>query len=374
MNEVKFFCKVITPMFMAGADRRTPELRPSEFKGMMRFWWRAIKAEDNIEDLKKQEVKLFGGTGEGEGKSKFGIRVRYNGEKLEEEYKHKDLKNDYNLKWRYNRVTNSLKGEHKGIGYLLYSVVLDREREFIKEDFPFEIIFYSFDEKVLEQILASFWSSVYLGGFGTRARRGGGNISIEKVEGNSFGINFIPRGLRTKVGLKDWLIKNIRRIKEIIPMGTICRKCRKYSNLKDASIFIFDWKSNWVEALNSIGTAFENFRQEKKSDVWRTPAFGMPVMHNNRFRERFVPYKYIEDIRLSDRRSSPLIFKVIKVESSYFPVIVRLSGDIVYDGKVGKEKKQPSKAWEFLRKEDINDTILDEFLYSLKNKEEVRIE
>jgi len=48
VKKVTFECEVITPMFMAGADGRKPELRPSEFKGMMRFWWRAAKAMDNI--------------------------------------------------------------------------------------------------------------------------------------------------------------------------------------------------------------------------------------------------------------------------------------------------------------------------------------
>jgi CRISPR-associated protein Cmr1 len=62
-------------MFMAGADGKTPELRPSEFKGMMRFWWRAIKADNNIEKLKEEEAKIFGGTGEKEGKSKVMIKV-----------------------------------------------------------------------------------------------------------------------------------------------------------------------------------------------------------------------------------------------------------------------------------------------------------
>jgi len=68
-------CRVITPMFMAGADGRTPELRPSEFKGMMRWWWRAIKAEDDIGRLKKEEAEIFGGTGEREGKSKVKIKI-----------------------------------------------------------------------------------------------------------------------------------------------------------------------------------------------------------------------------------------------------------------------------------------------------------
>jgi len=362
MKETKFVCKVITPMFMGGADSRTPELRPSEFKGMMRFWWRAIKAEDNIEKLRKEEVKLFGGTGEREGKSRVNIRLVYNLKELEEKFIGENIKNEF------------IKTQNYGLAYLLYSTFSLKARgkpiirEYIKPDFSFQINFSSFDEKVLKQTLASFWLSVHLGGFGTRARRGGGNISIEKVEGNTFAIDFIPKGLRTKTELKRWFIKNVNRIKEIIPMGV---RCRKYSNLKEASIFIFDCKTNWVEALNFIGNEYKSFR-EKKRNVWRTPAFGMPVMHrgfrmHRRFRERFVPYK--GNRRLSERRSSPLIFKIIKAESLYFPIIVKVSGDIVYHGRIGREVGQNLKE---LR--SVDDSILDEFLNSLKNKVEVKIE
>lgn len=35
MEEVTLKCEVITPMFMTGADGKTPELRPSEFKGII---------------------------------------------------------------------------------------------------------------------------------------------------------------------------------------------------------------------------------------------------------------------------------------------------------------------------------------------------
>jgi len=363
MNEIKFVCKVITPMFMAGADGRVPELRPSEFKGMIRFWWRAIKAEDNIDKLRKEEAKLFGGTGKGEGKSKVGIRLLWDQTKFE-----KNIGNNVKKKFIM---------QNDGLSYLLYSTFSLKAkgepiiRKYIKPEFSFQISFSSFNEKDLSQTLASFWLSVYLGGFGTRARRGGGNLSIEKADGNSFTIEFTPKELKTKEELKKWVGKNINKIKEMIPMGT---GCRKYSNLKGASVFIFDPKNNWINALNFLGEEFRKFREQKKSDIiWRTPAFGMPVMHN-RFKKRFVPYK--GDERLSDRRSSPLIFKVIKAESLYFPVIVKLSGDIVYGGKVAKEQKQDNK-WKFAFQKDIKDingSILDEFLGSLKNKEEVKIE
>jgi len=46
---------MITPLFMAGADGKTPELRPPSFKGMMRFWWRAMRAENDIDALGQAE-------------------------------------------------------------------------------------------------------------------------------------------------------------------------------------------------------------------------------------------------------------------------------------------------------------------------------
>ncbi|OPX29474.1 MAG: type III-B CRISPR module RAMP protein Cmr1 [Candidatus Omnitrophica bacterium 4484_171] len=42
MKTITFECETITPMFLAGADGRTPELRPPSIKGAMRFWWRAM--------------------------------------------------------------------------------------------------------------------------------------------------------------------------------------------------------------------------------------------------------------------------------------------------------------------------------------------
>lgn len=86
MEEIKLSCEVITPMFIAGADGKTPELRPSEFKGMLRFWWRAAKAETDYKKLRKEEAKIFGGVGEGEGKSKVSIRIT-NKEIKQGEYK-----------------------------------------------------------------------------------------------------------------------------------------------------------------------------------------------------------------------------------------------------------------------------------------------
>ncbi|MCP4402916.1 MAG: type III-B CRISPR module RAMP protein Cmr1 [bacterium] len=74
MYKVPFDLETVTPLFMAGADGRTPELRTPSFKGMLRFWWRAMRADDNIQHLAEQEAKLFGGTGKDQGRSKMVLR------------------------------------------------------------------------------------------------------------------------------------------------------------------------------------------------------------------------------------------------------------------------------------------------------------
>jgi CRISPR-associated protein Cmr1 len=150
VNSVVFKCRVVTPMFMAGADNETPELRPSEFKGMMRFWWRAIKAEDNIEKLKQEEAQIFGGTGEGQGKSKVWIRVKQLNMKLKEAY---PLPHKRNFK------------------KLCFS-----------PDSEFEIELSIFEKKYEKIIKALFILTTILGGFGKRARRGFGSVEIKGLK------------------------------------------------------------------------------------------------------------------------------------------------------------------------------------------------
>ena len=75
MNKIIFECETITPMFLSGADGRTPELRAPSIKGALRFWWRAMNGHLPLNELRKEEAKIFGGTGENEGRSTFSIRI-----------------------------------------------------------------------------------------------------------------------------------------------------------------------------------------------------------------------------------------------------------------------------------------------------------
>lgn len=331
MKKNTFKCKTITPMFMFGADGKTLELRPSEFKGMMRFWWRAVKAEDDIEQLRKKEAEIFGGTGEGEGRSKVRIRV------LPNWISSKFIGGNFRDEIRSNTYD-----ELDGLSYLMYSTFtlkIQGERlikKYIKPGFEFKIMLSSFDEENLKNALSSIWLSIFLGGFGTRARRGGGNLEITNIEGETYNLDFMLTA-NNKYELKNWMEENIKKIRNIIHSSS---ETSKYSNLTNSKILIFDPKNSWKEALNLIGLEFKEFRKNNKDKLWEMAAFGMPVMHRG-FKVRMVPYK--DNKRLSERLSSPLIIKIIKAKAKdlYFPVIVKLNYEI---GRVGKEGK-PGRNW-----------------------------
>lgn len=360
MNKVTFNCEIITPMFMSGADGKTPELRPSEFKGMMRFWWRAIKAENDIGKLRKEEASLFGGTGEGEGKSKIRIMITNSIPK--------DAEIGQNIK---NEIEN-----YPGLKYLFYSTFTLRSqgeqiiRKYIKATYKFDIMLSSLESEIdcHKQALASLWLSIYLGGFGTRARRGGGSIAISGFNDKTSDINFIPIG-EGKKELSEWIEKNLNIIKLICK--TSSNPTLKYTILPRGKILIFDGKKDWKEALEFFGLKFSDYRKNNKSCIWNMSAFGMPIMHNG-FKVRMVPYK--DGNRISERRASPLIVKVIKLNKLFFPIIIVLSGEIAPQGTVGKEEKnnkQWSKAGENNIKQ-VNYSKVYEFL-DLLNKDKPEI-
>ena len=60
---------VVTPLFCAGADWKTPEVRLSSFKGVLRYWWRALawsRCGGDLEVIRREEGRLFGSAGGGQ--------------------------------------------------------------------------------------------------------------------------------------------------------------------------------------------------------------------------------------------------------------------------------------------------------------------
>ncbi|CUS91253.1 CRISPR-associated protein Cmr1 [Candidatus Kryptonium thompsonii] len=352
--ELKLKCKTITPMFMAGADGKTPELRSSEFKGMMRWWWRAIKADDDIGKLRKEEAEIFGGTGEGEGKSKVRVIVKPGSI---------DIGNDV------REVIN----DDPGLKYLYYSTFSLRARgepiirKYYKPESSFSLEIVSFDYYSFGKASAALWASIYLGGFGTRARRGGGNLAVESAEPNNIkGIEFYCNATSVDE-LEIWLKENL---KIVIQLCNANVGSLQYTTLKNGKILLFKPLRSWRDALNVIGERFKNFRNNKEEEIFETPAFGMPVMHN-RFSTRLVPYENRHE-RLSDRWASPVIFKVIKGKGeNYFPVVIFLNPGGV--NLIGREERVGND-WDNAKEiQKITFKILSSFRDYLKPTKELTL-
>jgi CRISPR-associated protein Cmr1 len=307
-----FDLEFITPAFIGGANQQA-ELRPASFVGLLRWWWRALKGECNIEKLREEEVKIFGGIAKNlrkeEIKMASPVYLRVEGNIR----KGRDLTNECRL--------------NAGLGYLYHFVTVRGKREFIEPGSRLKLTLIGKGE-VLNHYIASLWALVFLGGVGARSRRGGGNLRVVSYEPKDLvedlKISFTPTD-----NLREWFKKNLKRAKELV--GSSETPCDKYSNLPypkngDIKLEISKTKFNtWYEALNDIGKEFMKFRSENRQSVFDAAVFGFSVI---RGKGLFVEAK--EKIK---RRSSPVIIKVVKnSEGKYQWMVLGLEGKFLPDG------------------------------------------
>lgn len=347
MKAIDFKCEIITPMFMAGADGSMPELRPSSIKGMMRFWWRALNGYLSGQKLLDREAEIFGGSGEGHKRSEIILKSSALREEdiMKQSLRHKPPNEN-----------------SAGISYLLYSMLMSgRERPYIKTNTEFTLSVKAVNKSLLNEALASLWGAVYLGGFGSRARRGGGNIIVKNVGDRDgvlsrLGLEFIPNG-DTREEIICWLKTNLQCAKDIVNRSHKTNFVSERSNLSLSRIVVAQKpENNWMVALNKIGTVFKEFRDACRSDIYDAAVFGLPVMHKPRNGKRLI----VKASNKIDRRSSPLIFKIIKTTNgNYYWYVIRLAGEFLPEKTVIKADDTPQKP---------DYRLIDEFWPKLNSK------
>lgn len=155
MQTITFTCEVITPMFLAGADGTTPELRPASIKGALRFWWRAMNGHLEWKKMLELEGKIFGNTQQ---RSSLIIRIE------------QDL----------GKTSKESLLPHKG-GSLTPCFPKSDESFIVK--FSLTKIENDFN---LESIKALFILTSILGGLGKRSRRGFGSFRITNINNQAY--------------------------------------------------------------------------------------------------------------------------------------------------------------------------------------------
>ena len=359
MRTFSLKCKVITPLFMGGANQQA-ELRTQSINGLLRWWFRI--AGGSIED----EKRLFGWAGE---KSNQGlVRIFIKGfDELQKNKFSKDFDNEGRVR------------QDKGINYIGFS--LDQRfnekqdkprREYIKENQTFEISI-SFHPKANEEDIKKFfcalWFAFNLGNFGSRSRRGFGSIRIKEIKikkikedgkedyeditNNCYGLNFAPSG-----DLVTWINKNLNEIKKVLnqPRKDIPNLFDNFEIYQIQKDNFSNWKnwiaqvqegrqgkylknswggnnvSNWKDLLDFMGFLLMAYRSYGPPDydnakkilqgirvndpTFERAIFGIPLnfYFSSLNRGSMVHLKLGND---NLRRASPLMIKIIQSESGY---------------------------------------------------------
>jgi CRISPR-associated protein Cmr1 len=286
MRTFSLKCKVITPLFMGGANQQA-ELRTQSINGLLRWWFRI--AGGSIED----EKRLFGWAGE---KSNQGLVRIF----IEETH----------------FTTRRFSSGPPGYNYLGFSLKLTNREEVVLQNktFDLKISFHpKANEEDIKKFFCALWLAFNLGNFGSRSRRGFGSIGIKEIKikkikedgkeeyeditDNCYGLNFAPSG-----NLGTWINKNLNEIKKVLNQPR-----KDIPNLFDNfEIYIFGSNNDWQNLLNQAGQKYQSFRKQKPID--ERIVFGLPIVAVGKYKDL--------------RRASPLMFKILEVDKNKYVLLL----------------------------------------------------
>jgi CRISPR-associated protein Cmr1 len=182
LKKIIFEIETITPMFLAGANQSKAELRAASIKGLLRFWWRALQAEADINKLIEKESQIFGTSNEKIGSSSFSLRISNIGDL-------KTTKDKFLNKPNYQVPVEGKSFKINILEYLAYGTyeyvrgkgnIFNRERIDIGSKFN---VLLTFKEPLFkEEVLLSLYVLSLFGGVGSKSRNGFGLFNILNKE------------------------------------------------------------------------------------------------------------------------------------------------------------------------------------------------
>ncbi|HXH09568.1 MAG TPA: type III-B CRISPR module RAMP protein Cmr1 [Alphaproteobacteria bacterium] len=323
MAQIKSRLETVTPLFMGGADPRDgPELRPASFRGVLRFWWRALLAgvmgDADLEALRQEETAVFGQTENGSP-----IVVRVLGQA---------------------RPQSALPHQ-PGVGYLWWSMVRTK-RQYLPAGTSFTLILQTRpgvrSDEPLKRTLVSLWLLTHLGGIGSRARRGGGSVQVTNVQGQlPSGVPDLQVRAQAPQQLRDELANGLKQLRTLVSIGSPNATISPPANFDvlhpDACrILVLNktW-STWEQALEEVGQKFQTFRNRRPPDYQRVKgvvsgtshtlqpveraAFGLPIVFYYR---SLAGRSATLEGETHDRRASPLLMRVVRLASGQHTVVM----------------------------------------------------
>lgn len=359
-------------MFLGGGDQTAPitQIRGTSFRGALAFWWRALQlaplcaefGDAALPELRKREIELFGGPG---GQAAFFLSIR-----------HAQL-----VTLRAGEIlTPDGSGNGASVGpgcrYLGYGVVEGDQRKpstllrpvvMPSGDTKFDLIVTAtsrLDPKRFAELVEAIRLLGLLGGLGARARRGFGSLTLTddlSLEGTADDV--LATALRPVPKTVDAFTAELARIVRAAEVAPITDM--PITAFGDGMGIVTGANhTGWHDALDRIGRGFLRYRawgfNGKFGDERCDQSFGKDhdwfrsilPKGQNRDTARLksdtyvpqrvafgLPHNYHKDVGVKgqggiERRASPLMFHVQKIDGGYCPVATFLPSRFLPDDAV----------------------------------------
>lgn len=403
--EIEVTYRVVTPLFCAGSDPARPELRVPSFKGVLRYWWRALawsRCSADLETIRQQEDALFGSAGGGQ--SRVSMRLALG---LLSDHQQRDLRVRRSRNGSDSYPQRVLKDEvlkvlgqgvvGDGARYLGYGVMKafgsqkgQVTRSCLLAPFSFTVLMRG--RKLNETMVTSLKDALIalgtIGGMGAKSRKGYGSLVIQSLRVDGVEYWSPPQSL-----------SDLRDVIGAFQQGDNGRTLPEFTALSQSSrhVLLSSDRSEPLDVLDLVGREMVRFRswghkgkilgggvdrempfefkddhdlmkRKERTTHPRRIAFGLPHNYGNRDNDKVDPLD-----KEIDRRASPLFIHIHECGSMPVAVLSFLPAQFLPRDSKGKSYISVGKSKVPQRPEDelyrpIHD-FLDRLLDRRKRKE-----
>ncbi|SEH05254.1 type III-B CRISPR module RAMP protein Cmr1 [Candidatus Venteria ishoeyi] len=310
--------QIVTPMFLGDAEQGLAPVNSMSFKGLMRFWWRALNwrrvdgnsSEEQLKDLHRAEAQLFGTANHqhypDNGQSLFILQVKHH---CRQTCSGKNYPAPYKSQSAYLGFGLFKMGEHK-----------DRDAwDKHKHAFTVSLILSPhISTEQSAQLLEVLQAIGLWGSLGSRSRNGFGSIALASLTQNSQSLD---------VDIKDSMdydnkieaLLNLHRQQRGLPPYTALSRDVKFTTSKK-------YYPDAISAHNAIGQAYYNLRG-KDGTVSRPErvVFGLPLAKQD----------------TENRRASPLFIHIHPVGKQFVILLLYIPAKFHTDNRYGTINDSP---------------------------------
>ncbi len=305
MQKVIFDAQTLTPLFLAGADQTTAELRAPSFRGAMRYWLRTVVGgSKELNGVKQVEQAVFGATSQSSA-----VRIRLQ---------------------QVTQKAQLFTGAGGGKGYLLWSMKESGNKEkseneenykppryyFTPEGTSFQLVLSASEVNIvaLNQAIACFWLLTHLSGIGSRSRRCAGSLAVTHVRNNPTSLTFNEQS--TALALKKHIEDNLQVVRELYNLPLHPHRAHTpFDTLAGgvSRIRILQGECPWYNedaAMKAIGQALKEGRTQRITPTGRKQTIPK--------QERQIFGLPLQEVNEHDRLASPLHLRITKLQGGEY--------------------------------------------------------